>query len=103
MKPNAKNKLRRPVGLTTSERRLLDAALLAEIHRLECCRRHIGRIDQEVFQAGISCFESASALALWLSEPAVGLGGIVPLQIMRNAKGRKDVVQLLRRIEHGVY
>lgn len=103
MKPNTKNELRRPAGLTASERRLLDAGLLAEIRRLERCRQHLARVDREVFQAGISCFESASALALWLSEPAVGLGGKVPLQVIRTAKGRSDVVNLLRRIEYGVY
>ena len=110
MKPNAKNTPERPKAppkvfglLTPSERRRLDASLVAEIRRLERGRRQIGRIDQEVFKAGISCFESASVLVRWLCEPAVGLRGKVPLQVMRTEKGRKDVVNLLRRIDYGVY
>ncbi|MBI2518159.1 MAG: DUF2384 domain-containing protein [Opitutae bacterium] len=91
------------ITLTPQQRRRLDAGLLAEIRRLERCRRHIARIDKEVFLAGISCFGSASDLALWLSEPAVGLGGKVPLHVMRTVKGREDVANLLRRIDYGVY
>ncbi len=89
--------------LTSRNKRRLDAGLLAEIRRLERCRLHLEAVDQEVFQAGISCFESAAALALWLSEPAPGLGGRVPLKVMRTVKGRKDVANLLRRIDYGVY
>src|SRR5688572_2307516 len=108
MKPNTKDALGLPdrfpavfSPLAPSERRRLDAGLLAEIHRLERCRKHIARIDKQVFLAGISCFESATALVLWLTEPAMGLGGKVPLQVMRSAKGRKAVVNLLGRIDHG--
>ena len=100
MKPNTKREFS---PLTSRERQRLDAGLLAEIRGLERCRKNIARIDQEVFQAGISCFGSAAVLVLWLCEPAVGLGGKVPLQIMRTAKGRKDVATLLKRIDYGVY
>lgn len=89
--------------LTLQQLRRLDASLLVEIRRLERCRKAVARIDQEIFTAGISCFESASTLALWLSEPAAGLDGKVPFQVMRTARGRKDVASLLRRIDRGVY
>lgn len=89
--------------ITRSQLKRLEASLLAEVRRLERCRKNIARIDKEVFQVGISCFESTAALAHWLTEPAIGLGGKVPLQVMRTGKGRKDVANLLRRIEYGVY
>lgn len=96
-------KLKPQQRLNRREKRLLDAGLAVEIRRLEHCRKHIARTDREVFLAGISCFGSASALAQWLCEPAVGLGGKVPFQVMRTERGRRDVANLLRRIDYGVY
>lgn len=77
--------------------------LMAEIRRLERCRKYIARIDKEVFDAGMSCFGSPKALMLWLGQPAYGLGGKVPIRIMCSGKGRAEVVNLLGRIDHGVY
>lgn len=91
------------IPLTPHQRLRLDASLLAQIRRYDRCRKQLSRIDQEVFRAGTSCFGSPAVLALWLSEPALGLGGKAPLHVMRTAKGRADVANLLRRIEYGVY
>jgi uncharacterized protein (DUF2384 family) len=90
-------------AITHTQFRHMEAAVANKVRHYERCRKQLRRIDQEVLQAGISCFGSASTLALWLCAPAVGLGGKVPLQIMRTAKGRKDVVNLLGRIDYGVY
>jgi uncharacterized protein (DUF2384 family) len=90
-------------SITSHQLRRLDAALSSEIRRYERCRRQLRYVHREVFTAGVSCFNSASALALWLCEPAFGLSGKVPLQVMRTPRGRADVVNLLRRIEYGVY
>lgn len=89
--------------ITPVQHRRLEAALAAQIRHYDRCRARLHRIDQEVLRAGVSCFGSETALAGWLCEPAVGLGGKVPLQVMRTAKGRKDVAILLRRIDYGVY
>lgn len=91
------------LSLVSRHHRYLDAALQSEIRRYERCRRLLAYVDREVFQAGMSCFQSTPSLALWLCAPAFGLGGKVPLRVLRTAKGRRDVVNLLGRIEHGVY
>lgn len=54
-------------------------------------------------KAGMNLLAEEPALASWLCEPAQALGGKVPLQVMRSAKGRKDVAVILRRIDYGVY
>lgn len=99
--PNRRDRLSPAVSL--AYRRRIDAGLRIQIGRLERCRKHLARIDPDVFRAGMSCFESAHGFALWLSGPAIGLGGKVPIQVMRSAEGRKEVASLLRRIDYGVY
>jgi len=40
---------------------------------------------------------------IWLKSPNRALGGQKPEQLVRNKSGRKRVLQVLGRIEHGVY
>lgn len=46
---------------------------------------------------------NACNAALWLHRPQYGLGGEVPVRIMRTRAGAKEMQKLICRIAHGVY
>ncbi|WP_269137658.1 antitoxin Xre/MbcA/ParS toxin-binding domain-containing protein [Pseudomonas sp. MMS21 TM103] len=48
-------------------------------------------------------FRDRSAASRWFFEPAIGLGGENPVQLLLNPFGYELVVDLMMRIEHGVY
>lgn len=90
-------------AITSHQRRRLVAGLSAKIRELERLRGLLHHVDNEVYMAGVSLFESDSALAQWLCEPAFSLGGKIPLRVMRTARGRAAVASVLRAIDHGSY
>jgi len=51
----------------------------------------------------IEVLESEAAAIAWLKRPQVGLGGHVPLDLLRTDAGTIEIERLLQRIEHGVY
>lgn len=46
--------------------------------------------------------ESPQAARDWLSRPQIGLGGEMPLCMLKTPEGARAVELLLQRIEHGV-
>lgn len=89
--------------LTESQLQRLEAGLQARIEQLQYLKTQLPLVDQEVFCAGMDLFESETLLALWLAQPAVALGGEVPLRLMGAPEARQLIANTLRRIEHGVY
>ncbi len=90
-------------SITPAQRQRMVAGLQKEIRHYQRCARLLDRVDHEVFSAGMEMFEDEAGLALWLCAPALSLGGKVPLDFMRSAKGRQQVANNLRAIAHGVY
>ncbi len=60
-------------------------------------------MDHEIYNAGLDLFANDIALAEWLCEPARALGYKVPFRVMRTARGRRQVLNTILAIEHGVY
>lgn len=88
--------------LTPAQYRLLERGLERQIVHLKKAKQQIKRIDTEIYRAGRDLFIGDDALIQWLSEPALSLGGRVPLSIMRTHAGRKKVAGILKAIAHGV-
>ena len=72
------------------------------------------KIDGKVLSPGLSpeaakilarveeLFRSSEAAVSWLTEPQIGLGGMVPLDMLQTKEGAGEVLSLLGRLEHGV-
>jgi putative toxin-antitoxin system antitoxin component (TIGR02293 family) len=56
-----------------------------------------------VYDMALDVFESEEAVVSWLKKPARGLGHKVPLEYSDTDLGAQEVVNLLGRIEHGVF
>lgn len=81
----------------------MEAAIDIKIRHYQRCRKLIRYVDRETYNAGRDLFSSDTVLAEWLCEPARALGYKVPLRVMRTATGRRQVLQIICAIEHGVY
>ncbi|MDI1251010.1 MAG: hypothetical protein PSV13_19265 [Lacunisphaera sp.] len=51
----------------------MDEALAHQIQHLERSRQMLGRVDNEILEAGLELFDSEAALAEWLTTPAHAL------------------------------
>jgi putative toxin-antitoxin system antitoxin component (TIGR02293 family) len=58
---------------------------------------YIWRVTLELFEG-----DAATARA-WLGRPQRGLGGRVPLGLLRTELGARQVEDLIGRLEHGVF
>jgi putative toxin-antitoxin system antitoxin component (TIGR02293 family) len=57
-----------------------------------------------VIDATEQLFESdREAAREWLNRPARGLGGKTPISLLHTETGARDVLQLIGRLEHGVF
>lgn len=57
----------------------------------------------EVYDTALDLFEGDRALAnQWLNTPAIGLGGEIPLAVIRTSTGANDVLLLLQKLDRGV-
>jgi putative toxin-antitoxin system antitoxin component (TIGR02293 family) len=54
-----------------------------------------------LFEKGIKIFGERMQFKRWLEKPAYGLGGFVPLEMMRTSGGVDLVIDELTRIEYG--
>ncbi|MGD0885202.1 MAG: MbcA/ParS/Xre antitoxin family protein [Thermodesulfovibrionales bacterium] len=52
---------------------------------------------------GAEVFDSKEAFRLWLTLPNKALGNKTPLWLMNTKRGVDMVMEILARIEHGVY
>lgn len=48
-------------------------------------------------------FGNRDAAERWMAQPAMGLDGAVPIDLLRTLQGAELVTELLGRLEHGVY
>lgn len=57
----------------------------------------------EVYDAALDLFEGDKEMAnQWLSTPAIGLGGEIPMAVIRTSTGANDVLLLLQKLDRGV-
>jgi len=56
-----------------------------------------------VYDKALEVFESEESVEAWLKKPARGLGHKIPLEYSDTDLGAQEVVNLLGRIEHGVF
>lgn len=56
-----------------------------------------------VYDKALEVFEDETATESWLKKPARGLGYRVPLEYADTELGAQEVINLLGRIEHGVF
>ena len=72
-------------------------------------RRHkLGRIESEqllqlmaLYKKGQEIFGDSESFNLWLKQPASGLGGIIPFDLLYTQGGINLVIEELLRIEYG--
>ena len=55
----------------------------------------------QVFEKGLKIFGERVQFKRWLEKPAYGLGGFVPLEMMRTSGGVDLIIDELSRIEYG--
>ncbi len=56
-----------------------------------------------VYDKALDVFEDEEAVESWLKKPARGLGYKIPLEYADTELGAQEVINLLGRIEHGVF
>jgi putative toxin-antitoxin system antitoxin component (TIGR02293 family) len=71
-------------------------------------RRKLGRIESEqllqllaLYKKGQEIFGSSEAFNEWLKQPASGIGGIIPFDLLYTPGGINLVMEELLRIEYG--
>lgn len=57
----------------------------------------------QVYDMALDVFGSQKKAETWLKKPARGLGGKVPLEYADTDLGAHEVINLLGRIDHGVF
>jgi putative toxin-antitoxin system antitoxin component (TIGR02293 family) len=98
--------------LELSAQELGEAVLLSP--RTLTRRKKEGRLTPEesdrlvrvsrIFALALDLFEGDyDAARNWLGRKQVGLGGAIPLDLMRSDVGAREVEALIGRLEHGVY
>ena len=89
--------------ITERQLRRLDKAIDAQMRIYAQCRRHLKNLDPATIALGVEVLGSETAVVQWLCAPAFGLGGEIPLKMMRSAKGREQVAEILAAIQYGVF
>lgn len=57
----------------------------------------------EIYSFGYKVFEDIERFRKWMFEPNNALGGIQPCELLDNQYGRQEVMNIVGRIEYGVY
>jgi len=57
----------------------------------------------KVYDMALAVFEDEAAVQSWLKKPARGLGYKIPLEYADTEPGAQEVINLLGRIEYGVF
>jgi putative toxin-antitoxin system antitoxin component (TIGR02293 family) len=79
------------------------AAFDREASRRSAMRQKLTGVDAEVLLAAIDCFGSAEGTALWLTSPEVALANECPLDVATTEVGKEKVLQLLWRLNRGMF
>lgn len=64
---------------------------------------YIDPLPQAVRDAALRVFGSEERVHHWLHQPAIGLGGRRPVELLTEPDGAAVLLSLLRRLDHGVY
>jgi putative toxin-antitoxin system antitoxin component (TIGR02293 family) len=64
---------------------------------------HSPSLPTEITALAARVLGNAEVAQQWLNQPAVALGGAVPVDLLSNPEGLEAVQDLLMRIEYGVY
>lgn len=81
----------------------LVASADGQIRRLKRARKALRNCDAAVCHAAVVTFGSISGAASWLCEANAALGDKAPVACARTVRGRRRVLEMLLRIEHGVF
>ena len=57
----------------------------------------------EIFEQATVLFEDEAKARAWLGKPALALGGQTPLDFARSEQGAREVLDVLERLEYGVF
>lgn len=57
----------------------------------------------EVTSIGLDVFDSRDQFATWLQTPSLALGGMRPLELLRDSYGKEIVLSELHRIDQGIF
>lgn len=57
----------------------------------------------EVTSVGLDVFDSKDQFATWLATPSHALGGMKPLELLRDSYGKEIVLNELQRIDQGIF
>lgn len=61
-------------------------------------------IPNQIYSAAVNLFEGdQEAAEAWLKAPAPSLGGQKPIDLLNTEEGKRQVLDLINRIEYGVY
>lgn len=74
-----------------------------DLGRRNALRDKLFRADPEVLLAAIDCFGSAEGASLWLTSPEVSLANENPLDVADSPDGKERVLQLLWRLNLGMF
>ena len=61
------------------------------------------RYDNSIFLKAKEIFGSHEKAALWLEKPNPDINGNIPQNLLSSKLGSEQVMDVLTRIEHGVY
>ena len=86
----------------TPAQRAIAAAMIKFRDRQAAMLEDLTTLDPEVAKLAIEALGTATGAAAWLIEPALGLDGKIPVKVLRTRGGRKQVMQLLGRIDFNV-
>jgi len=93
LKRIAQERTRRAVALAFREDLAHRRKLLT---RLKAC-------DMDVVERAVECFNSYAAAAAWLTRPQSVLSGNIPAEMKMSSGTKKEVLNILDRIEYGVF
>lgn len=80
---------------------LMDSIFHPELYPLVS---RVGPIDPSVMAAAIALYEGDEVRAIqWLHKPARSLGGISPIDYLDSPEHVQEVLDIIGRIEHGVF
>lgn len=84
-----------------------EAAQVVEFARLQAAQMRANVVSTtdgaRIMQLATSALGDAAAAHAWLARPAYGLSGAVPIVLMATSDGRAQVLELLGRLDAGVY
>jgi putative toxin-antitoxin system antitoxin component (TIGR02293 family) len=71
---------------------------------MDCQQRTIDTVHEDVVAAAVRLFEGDRKAAIdWLNQPLLALGHQVPASYMDSPERIQEVLEIIGRLEHGVW